>query len=365
MKILLIGEIYSPNLGDGVIYEVVKKNIQKIYPNSTIISLDISGKTKYKKNNQPSKYNNLIPSIIKYPLNKIKRYLLLNNLLNKIDFSNINKAIFVGGQLFQDYFLNQIHLITKKLSKYQIPTIFNAIGLGPLKNKNILIKSLNYPNIKSISLRDSYQEFKKFYNKQIPIFETLDPVLELSNLLDIKKNKSNIIGIGFISLNYLNKKISLKEYYNLNKYIIDYLDKKNIKWQLFCNGDPKDYNIILNFTKYYNIPSTKISPYPQTPKELINIISNYNRIISFRLHSHIIASSLNIPTLSFNWDNKVLKYFQKLNKKEYCILLDNNIYNNLHKILPVFLSIDKDNFYTQKFLKHNKNTYYLKITKNI
>lgn len=47
MKILLIGEVYSPNLGDGVICETVAALIKQKYPNCEIVMADLSGRSEY------------------------------------------------------------------------------------------------------------------------------------------------------------------------------------------------------------------------------------------------------------------------------------------------------------------------------
>ena len=58
MNILLIGERYSNNLGDGVIYDTVENIIKDFaVKNLNIICLDISGKSKYTINNDnPTKH---------------------------------------------------------------------------------------------------------------------------------------------------------------------------------------------------------------------------------------------------------------------------------------------------------------------
>ena len=44
MKILLIGERYSANLGDGIICETVESLLRNHYKKSEVIMADISGK---------------------------------------------------------------------------------------------------------------------------------------------------------------------------------------------------------------------------------------------------------------------------------------------------------------------------------
>jgi len=60
MKILLIGEVYSENLGDGIICETVANLIKNAYPNCEIIMGDLSGKSGYEQNNIKQKMKKYI-----------------------------------------------------------------------------------------------------------------------------------------------------------------------------------------------------------------------------------------------------------------------------------------------------------------
>ena len=71
----------------------------------------------------------------------------------------------------------------------------------------------------------------------------------------------------------------------------------------------------------YNL--NKIHKRPETPIQLLNTVTNYKKIISFRLHSHIIASSYGIPAFGFEWDTKVKEYFKNMNNSVFCINLNN------------------------------------------
>lgn len=85
MNILLIGEAYSENLGDGIICETVANLIRKEYPDCTIVVADISGKKGYADNQNKKKLHTKLFSlnrhfhpVVEYPL-----YLLLNSSKNK------------------------------------------------------------------------------------------------------------------------------------------------------------------------------------------------------------------------------------------------------------------------------------------
>ena len=101
--------------------------------------------------------------------------------------------------------------------------------------------------------------------------------------------------------------------------MIRLLEQKNIKWKMFCNGAIEDYNYGCHVLEQMNLNvSEYICDYPKTPEELVRQISGFSSLISFRLHSHIIATSLDIPAVSLVWDKKVRFFYQHLKHEERC-----------------------------------------------
>ena len=47
-------------------------------------------------------------------------------------------------------------------------------------------------------------------------------------------------------------------------------------------------------------------------ESIINQITSYRKILSFRMHSLIVALSYGIPCYGFVWDNKVRELFEKI-----------------------------------------------------
>jgi polysaccharide pyruvyl transferase WcaK-like protein len=51
----------------------------------------------------------------------------------------------------------------------------------------------------------------------------------------------------------------------------------------------------------------------------VNLIASFGSLISYRLHSHIIACSLDIPTVAIQWDRKVPFFFEKIGCPRRCL----------------------------------------------
>lgn len=367
MNILLIGERYSNNLGDGVIYDTVENILNSFkIKDMKIIGLDISGKSKYIINNQVNlKKKKIQLKYIHSKLSSLKRTIFTLKKLNEINLSEIDLVIYAGGQLFSDYFAKQIYYINKTISKRNIPILFNSCGIGIYKkNKSFLKKALKMKNVIGISVRDNFKQIKNDF-KINNCYEAMDPVYEISDFFKTQCKMNNIIGIGLMEPNsYLHNCISMDrdEYFNLIKNIVDNLESNNIQWEFFCNGNDDDYRFINEVCRKLNYSIDNISKRPETPNELINTIIKYDKIISFRLHSHIIASSFNIPTLGFEWDLKVKEYFEKLNNSKYCIKLNDFDINDINNKLMDFLEIDSKNF---KYQKNKKILLSSKFLENI
>ena len=63
-------------------------------------------------------------------------------------------------------------------------------------------------------------------------------------------------------------------------------------------------------------------PVPKRPDELVAMIAGFKSIVSFRLHSHIIAAALDVPSIALVWDGKLRFYFEKIGHGERCMTVD-------------------------------------------
>jgi polysaccharide pyruvyl transferase WcaK-like protein len=329
MRILLIGEYYSSNLGDGVICNAVENLLINSFEDVEITVADISGKKAYSTLND----KNISVKKAKYTSAKIKLSKILTTFGFDLEYIRFEKgfakkseniaricsgdydlAIFAGGQMFKDSFVLPIAKFVERLGLNNIPIIFNACGVGEIRSKRmkkILANSLSNPNIHAVSSRDDINTLNDYLkNSPLKAIKTFDPAIWTSEVYKIKKAENNVVGLGIMYAFNMNHSHMVKFW----KDIILDLEKVGIKWKFFCNGPNIDYKFaqhILNTLGYSDEEQANLlSPRPQNPKELVELISTFKSIISFRLHSHIIAYSLDIPGISIVWDEKV-KYFYK------------------------------------------------------
>lgn len=327
MKILLIGERYSENLGDAVICETVKRLIEQKC-DAEIIEFDLSGRSGFNEyyslrslsRNRCSGYKKIIISTVlrKVLYRKavdIKRCLrVMLNLNEHLLRNNFDIILFAGGALFQDYFAELIYSIVRQCKRKSPTVVFHACGLGKISDhsKIILKRVFNLECVKDISIRDSYERFIFLFGNEHKVTNTYDTALCCPRFY----NRSNVIvaeyGIGCI--NWENT-------YHIQKQIIQGIMNSGATWKLFTNGDISDERVVDKLLIELGISYRKselVLPRAIDAESLIFNITSFKKIISFRLHSHIIAASFGIPSYGFVWDSKVRDFFVKLGIPEQC-----------------------------------------------
>ncbi len=201
MNILLVGERYSANLGDAVICETVSKILESHNEENHILSLDISGRTDY------GAYYNVLSDFgrmklkhyikipfqyadclnIQYCIHNLSLRDLLGILAHWFSwriFWQITKrsCAFCWRSNVYDHFVETTYCITKRLSKSGIRTNFYGCGSGRVspRTEKLLKKMFAFPNVESISVRDSYNKIRKLIDESVKLSETFDAAINCS-----------------------------------------------------------------------------------------------------------------------------------------------------------------------------------------
>lgn len=356
-KILVVGEYYSENLGDGVICDNVNYILSSAFPNSEVKIADIMGRTDFIDS---SEYTNSVFISNRPTREKLKNYLVnkqgkgLGYIYERLVYRKWEKereeglanirdvlqekfdlVVFAGGQLLYEPFVIPIEEHIKILSKNNTPMIFNGCGIGAFNNKYILSrfnKALNNPNIKSITVRDYVDEVneKILVNNSIKAKKTSDPALWTKETYGIPEAQSRKkIGLGIIHRNNPDFMEKQKELY---KELIFLLETLGQEWELFCNGELVDQEFAYMLMQELNLPKSNVAVRSTRPSELVELIASYDSIISFRLHSHIIATSLRVPSIGMTWDKKVKFFFESFNNGSRCFSVDSKAEDIIKKL---------------------------------
>lgn len=323
MKILLVGEFYSDNLGDPLLCQTVEKLILREYPDARIIPFDLTGRVSETEYYQPKTslfwdwvtkqvYDRflyyrraaILRAFDKDKLRALRVWYRLKELKKQHRFDLV---IFAGGSLFMDYFAGMINLILRQFAFGRAKVLFHACGMSTLDEDAIYLlrQVLASRKVVSISLRDSYERFTELFTTKAKVIKTYDTALNCSRLYEGAGEKKTPLGIGLIDRCY-DQQLSLIRYF-LNR---------DIRWKAFTNGSPYDWEYAAKLLTDAGIPENALDQYlekrPVTVQELIDTVTGYEKIIAFRMHCQIVAASFGVPSFGFAWDTKVTEFYEKL-----------------------------------------------------
>ncbi len=332
MKILLVGEYYSQNLGDPVLCQTVEHSIMGAFPDAQIIPFDMSGKTGFDTYFKPTHYSHAqnwyfrlayrAPFLLKnFPLCRViqqetDRYMRTMCMLDTIlEQESFDLVIFAGGSIFMDYFAGIIYGIVSRLAKKKIPIIFHACGMSVLTEDTayVLQKALNFKNIKSISLRDSYSRFLEQFHVSTSVTETFDTALACSKYFSQNQDTIADIGVGVIGI---------PAYFEFQKALVQSVQQSQNSWKIFTNGSSGDLNMAIRILSDLGITASEQRNYivsnPKNAEELIKTVTGFHKVVSFRMHSQIVAASYGIPIFGFVWDDKIKDFYTKIGMPNNC-----------------------------------------------
>ena len=339
MKIAVIGVYYSANLGDGIICESVAWWLKKAFPQADIEIIDKERKKSFSPQIQVSL------RILQYRKLKLawENFLTRTGINDRIYYWNkvdvdtrqefydeignrgYDAVIFAGGQLFMDWLSMDICEFLKRFEQKNIPVFFNACGVGFSISKNIqrnLGKHLRNENIKLISTRDDAEAVEKRYlNGEKKVIETYDPALYCKEVYGQGNRKTDMLGLGIMYSTHAGLRKLTTFWIN----IIKELQKRQIKWKMFCNGSVDDYNYGCYILCKFGLKKEQyMLDYPKYPQELVRQITFFDKIISFRLHSHIVAAAYDIPAVAIVWDDKLRSFYRRINCEERCRTIEDS-----------------------------------------
>ena len=323
MKILLVGEFYSDNLGDPLLCQTVQKLILEGYPNARIIPFDLTGRVSETEYYEPKAdprmeqitkwfydrflYYRRFAILRAYDKDKLRVQRIWYRLKELRKQHRFDLVIFAGGSLFMDYFAGAINLILRQFAFTRTKILFHACGLSTLDEDAVYLlrQVLKLRNVVSVSLRDSYEKFVELFPTRAKVVRTYDTALNCSRLWDSFREKKRPLGIGLID-----------RCYDQQLALIRYFLNRDTEWKAFTNGSPYDWEYAANLLLDAGVPREKIPQYlekrPVTVQDLIDTVTGFEKIIAFRMHCQIVAASFGIPSFGFAWDAKVTEFYEKL-----------------------------------------------------
>lgn len=344
-KVLICGFYGAFNLGDELMLQTILNYLNKKN------NLDITIMLCDNPNTDITKYGKY--NFIHYPKTKTD----LNTIASYYDC-----LIFGGGAIIddKDYDKNDIQMtlgyilinLTLRFLTLEKTTILYGLSANDKISNREFIEKLKFiiNNCNYISLRDTNSlDVLKNLELQTSKIKIVDDIVFANDYKIINKtNKDKVKNIGVIYINFEEEKEKLI----LNtKKLIEYLDSKNILYNInfipfydYCNIDKNFYYELKN---QFNTSNINIIDLRFDLNSLTECFNNQDYIISMRYHGSLIANIMNkkVLTLMYNhrhYKNKISYMYEKYKFYENIAyeITDENL-DNLFNSKKVNNNIDK------------------------
>lgn len=244
--------------------------------------------------------------------------------------------IVVGGGLIKytyQYFYAGISGLMDAAEEYGIPIVFNSVGIEGYDAYNkrcmLLKNALQRRALRYITTRDDIQTLYNCYfdgKPSVPCLKVADSAVWASEAYGVTRKQSNVIGIGvgrgglFVDNG---KNFSEEQFFSVYIQLIDVLSKQGETVELFTNGMDADNSFARQIQDELHNHNIDIKlKIPHGPKDMVENIASYKCIIAARLHSCIVAYSLEIPAIGFVWNDKLKLWGENIGAEEFFIEKD-------------------------------------------
>lgn len=361
MKIVICAVPYSPNLGDGVIYENIKQLLLERLPGAEVSALDIAGRDDYVKAGISKKsLVNKVPKLLR-PY-AVCTYFSLQYFLRWrskwiAQLADADLIVVGGGQLLLDVHLNfpvKLFLLSKAVKAAGKSGKVAVFGVGVSKSMSSagtgLIKR-TWENLAPIqaSTRDvaSAQNLKLILAQPLEVKVTPDPGIYSQQTFAPflpPRTAGNVLGICISSPLELNQAGVEKQDYSerIGKYFQELAQQATTlgyRVHLFTNGSPEDEAFKDALAAELD-PEIVNLPRPGVPSQLVANIGQCDCIIAHRLHANIVAYALDIPSIGLNWDSKVQSFFELTGRGRFFIQAPVPDVTRTFKLLYQALQVD-------------------------
>lgn len=329
---LLVLYFHSDNLGDPAIGECTAALIRQAYPQARVLLQDmldrppLAGEADLAQWRRECRRNRLRTAAARLGWDKLythAQWCLAHNApgLERVESIPCDGVIFAGGQFFMDGLAPYVSALTAAFACRGIPVFFNACGVGSSVSGAIrrdLAAALTLPEVRLVSCRDDADRVSAWCGRPGYVRAVSDPALMAGQLYHIARDPNAVcLGLGIQFPSSLPEGQVRRFWHRL----IARLQQDGVPFRLFTNGsrDDEAYARELLASAHLSTGPELLAPKCATAREFVQMLAGFSALISFRLHSHILACSLDIPTVAIVWDRKVPLFFRQIGHPERCL----------------------------------------------
>lgn len=337
-RIVIAGETFSYNLGDGVIADSMEFLARHLKPTLDVTLLDISARTGYGPENSRAARRmrqHGVRSRPPYEFNLLKWYLVRRRrslLLWRPILAKAERLIIGGGQLLMDNQLDfplKLSLLADEARSRRLPYHVLACGVGArwsLLGHRLVASVLDHAA--SVDVRDQVsKEHLCHYFKKVNATVSFDPAIWAAAVYGRPETARPVVGLGIIGMRevlvYADDGASNKPRDMLAFWLetIAALQRAGFSVELFTNGsfsDDEMANRILERLAEAGLEPCRLAPRPRSPRDLAHLVASYSAIVAARLHACITATSYRVPVVGLAWDAKVPAFFARIGRSRLC-----------------------------------------------
>lgn len=350
LKCSVLAVPFSPNLGDGIIYECLRYGLQQVSPDLDVEPIDLAGRADYSKgagakevwsrrllSRLPPMARGLVAAVVFGLLQRKKLFSYYQRKLHGADF-----VIVGGGQLFSEVALNfpiKLGIAADVLEKQQVPVGIYSVGVPDRMSatgQRLFGRLLSRLRVVYASARDARSSTR--LSALLPpsncVHTVRDPAVLAGLVYPASKVPSGTrrptIGINVISplALELGGDHALVDRWGTEIYrqMAELLNAAGYGVEFFTNGSFDDENFLkelrLSFQQSPPAQNVYFHDRAQNPGGLAAVISSFDGIIAHRLHALIVGFSFGIPGIGFSRDAKVSAFFDSLNLHDRCLGAD-------------------------------------------
>lgn len=350
MQVKILNVKYSPNLGDGVIAECLEYALQDDPSLTGVDSCDLAGRAQYGDGvNQSRQFIRSTLSLFPGPIRLfLLRFILHVLIALKLDrhyrtaLKEADLIIIGGGQLISDKDLNfpmKIGGALNVIAGQNVPVAVHGVGVaakftrtGETLFKRIFRDTLSIANVRDDRSVSRWNErftsptASKVWDPGI-LTSVVYPAVERQR----PANARPLFGIGITNSDTLKVHSDSKDlvmdksdWIEFYCELIQQITNRNIDVKLFTNGAYDDQVFAEQIVETYKTSTPDaielaLAPRGTTPTELAEIVSQFDGIVSHRLHANIMAYSYGIPHIGLGWDSKMQGFFDEVSRSDYLL----------------------------------------------
>lgn len=349
-KVAVFGEVYSSNVGDGIIFDSLEylfglKGVQ-------LIPCDLSGRQGWliDDREQAPKPVDMFRKMMGMTLKSSKLLRRMYSAAHWFAFgrrevsarwenviASSDAVLIGGGQLLTDInfgFPLKIFEVARIAKAHQKPLVFFGCGVGSngwgYIAKKMYGYSLGYASY--VSCRDylSSEVIKRYY-PEMNIHVHPDPAFVFGEISYPRTGgdaiEPPVIGFNFQSSAHFRqfvpelKQLSEGDYESFWVSVIRAAESEGYCPVIFSNGDPLDYRVSESvFGRLVNLGArVKLLRRPTRPSDLYGDICSMDCVVTTRMHAGIAAHALRRPIATFAWDKKVESVWAAVGKPEVVV----------------------------------------------